>query len=395
MAPAATPITTTVRRTSSRAATVAAGQQPTKAASAPASASTSPPKTKRKATDTAPSAATKNGSSEPSQHSAVHVDGDGAATPAKKPRKKAVSDSDSPSAPKSEDTTADPSLPNNTEMPASLSYDRPSASGSVRITSWNITSLKSSEPKGMMRYIQAEDADIVVLSETKVNDVPMHPGLTKLYKHQYWGIGKQKGYAGLAILSKIQPVKAVYGLPGLKDQDTRGRIVILEFENSFLVGTYAVNAGEGLKTMAIKQAWNAAFATYLAELDAQKPVIWCGDFNVVQDERDLAAASKKWNKSPGYTAIECDAHRELLQGTATPTSQPLVDVWRQKHPDAIGHYTFYGWRGFCRSKGIGWRLDSFILSERMASKALECEIRHECYGASDHVPIYCDIQGPL
>lgn len=93
------------------------------------------------------------------------------------------------------------------------------------------------------------------------------------------------------------------------------------------------------KTMALKQAWNAAFATYLAELDAQKPVIWCGDFNVVQDERDLAAASKKWNKSPGYTAIECDAHRELLQGVATSTSQPLVDVWRQKHPDAIGHYS--------------------------------------------------------
>lgn len=75
-----------------------------------------------------------------------------------------------------------------------------------------------------MRYLEAEDADIVVLSETKVNDVPMHPGLTKIYKHQYWGIGKQKGYAGLAILSKIQPIKAVYGLPGLKDQDTKGRI---------------------------------------------------------------------------------------------------------------------------------------------------------------------------
>lgn len=129
----------------------------------------------------------------------------------------------------------------------------------------------------MLRYLEAEDADIAVLSETKVNDVPMHPALTKIYKHQYWAIGKQKGYAGLAILSKIQPIKAIYGLPSLKDQDTKGRIgrsilcttlfaaasssltlshsfllvlsisVTLEFENSFLVGTYAVNAGEGLK----------------------------------------------------------------------------------------------------------------------------------------------------
>lgn len=93
--------------------------------------------------------------------------------------------------------------------------------------------------------------------------------------------------------------------------------------------------------MATKQAWNTAFATYLAWLDSKKPVIWCGDFNVVQDERDLAGASKKWNKTPGYTAIECDAHRELIQGTATPTSKPLVDVWRQKHPDAVGHYSEY------------------------------------------------------
>ncbi|CBQ71392.1 related to exodeoxyribonuclease [Sporisorium reilianum SRZ2] len=379
MAPA-TPTRTTARRASSRsAATTAEPAAPAPASPAP---STSSAKSKRKGTATA---------------DAVEDAGTNGASPApaKKPRKKAVSDSDSPSAPKLEDTTADPSLPKNTEMPASLSYPRPSDPSSVRITSWNITSLKSSEPKGMMRYLEAEDADIVVLSETKVNDVPMHPGLTKIYKHQYWGIGKQKGYAGLAILSKIQPIKAVYGLPGLKDQDTKGRIVTLEFENSFLVGTYAVNAGEGLKTMATKQAWNSAFAAYLAELDSTKPVIWCGDFNVVQDERDLAAASKKWNKSPGYTAIECDAHRELLQGTATASSKPLVDVWRQKHPDAVGHYTFYGWRGFCRSKGIGWRLDSFILSERIAGKAVECEIRHECYGASDHVPIYCDIQGPL
>ncbi|SAM86267.1 related to exodeoxyribonuclease [Ustilago bromivora] len=380
------------RRSSSRTATFAASQEVAKVASA----SPSPAKPKRKATDSASSVAQKNGARKSSPEKAADDDETAAAaTSARKSRKKAVADSDSPSAPKSEDTTADPSLPKNTEMPATLSYPRPTSPGAVRVTCWNITSLKSSEPKGMMRYIEAEDADIIVLSETKVNDVPMHPGLTKIYKHQYWGIGKQKGYAGLAILSKIEPIKAVYGLPDLKDQDTKGRIVTLEFENTFLVGTYAVNAGEGLKTMATKQTWNTAFATYLAQLDAKKPVIWCGDFNVVQDERDLAAASKKWNKSPGYTAIECDAHRELVHGTATPTSKPLVDVWRQKHPDAVGHYTFYGWRGFCRTKGIGWRLDSFILSERIASKALECEIRHECYGASDHVPIYCDIQGPL
>lgn len=148
--------------------------------------------------------------------------------PAPVKRKKAVVDSDSASAPRNPDTLADESLPKNVDIPATLEYPRPASEGHVRIAAWNITSLKSAEPKGMMRYIVAEDADIIVLSETKVNDVPMHPALSNIYKHQYWGIGKTKGYAGLAILSKIQPVKATYGLPGLADQDTKGRISKLQ-----------------------------------------------------------------------------------------------------------------------------------------------------------------------
>ena len=145
--------------------------------SAPSSPSAAP-KSKRKAADPTATA-------DPNQNGHDDTRDATPAAPTKKPRKKAVSDSDSPSAPKGEDTLADPSLPKNTEMPATLSYARPAASDSVRISAWNITSLKSSEPKGMMRYIQAEDAHIVVLSETKVNDVPMHQALSKLYKPQY------------------------------------------------------------------------------------------------------------------------------------------------------------------------------------------------------------------
>ncbi|KAN0064927.1 hypothetical protein ACQY0O_001984 [Thecaphora frezii] len=301
---------------------------------------------------------------------------------------------DSPSAPMGNDTTAPESIPRNTEMPADLSFSRPRDSDALRIAAWNIVSLKSSEPKGLFTYLDAEDADILVLSETKVNETPMHPKLTSRYKYQYWGIGKQKSYAGIAVLSKMEPKKVVYGLPTLKDVDTKGRILTLEFENTFLIGTYCVNAGEGLKSMDNKVVWNAAFAEHIRQCDEKKPVIWCGDLNVVQDDRDLAQASKKWNKSPGYTQIECDAHRELLEGKAAE-GRRFVDVWRAGHPDAVGHYTFYGWRGMCRSKGIGWRLDTFILSERIQDRAQECEIRHECYGPSDHVPIYCDIRGPL
>lgn len=207
-----------VRRASTRTSSSAKKEIDTEQPAA--SSSSAPNKFKRKAADPTSAADPKqNGTDDRAEENAA-----AAVAPTKKQRKKAVADSDSPSAPKSEDTLADPSLPKNTEMPATLSYARPTAPESVRISAWNITSLKSSEPKGMMRYIQAEDAHIVVLSETKVNDVPMHPALSQIYKHQYWGIGKQKGYAGLAILSKIEPIKVTYGLPGLKDQDTKGRI---------------------------------------------------------------------------------------------------------------------------------------------------------------------------
>ncbi|KDN45593.1 hypothetical protein K437DRAFT_278429 [Tilletiaria anomala UBC 951] len=273
--------------------------------------------------------------------------------------------------------------------------------GQVRIVSWNVSSFNSCEKKGLFKYLEVEQPDIVVLTETKVNEAPdMHPGLSA-YPHRYWGIdAKTKGYAGVAVFSKIKPLKATIGMP-LHPKEYNGRIITLEFSKHFLVGTYVTNAGEGLAKMSNKQQWNAAFAEYIKELDAQKPVIWCGDLNVMLDQRDLSAPKKKWNKQPGYSKIECDAHRVLLEGKDRGEGRKLVDVWRVSHPDAVGHFTFYSFRGACRGKGIGWRLDSFIISERALgsdkSRAFvqQCEIRHEVYGPSDHVPVICDVLGPL
>ncbi|KAK0526562.1 hypothetical protein OC842_005152 [Tilletia horrida] len=342
-----------------------------------------------------------------------HEAGSGPKPPKKQKKSRARKDTaggpdDSPFKPVSEDATADPSLPSNIGLPAEIQLEaRPE--GQIRIAAWNITSLKSAADKGMMRYIQAEDADILVLTETKVNETPIHPGLSAIYKHQYWGIGTKKGYAGTAILSKVKPIKITVGFPpetgkaadgedaGQEEPelDTKGRIITAEFESLYLIGTYAVNAGEGLKSMPAKQHWQRLMAAHVASLDAKKPVVWCGDFNVAPSERDLAMANKKWNKSPGFTHIECDNHAKLLAGTATSDSKPFLDIWRELHPDAIGHYSFFGWRGQCRNKGIGWRLDSFIVSERFRERVKACEIRYEMYGPSDHIPVYCDIEGPL
>lgn len=284
-------------------------------------------------------------------------------------------------------------LPRNMTIPDPLKLT-PKPKGSSRIASWNIISLKSSMGKGLIRYIEAEDADVVFLSETKCNDVPMLPNLKERYPFQTWGIGKTKGYAGVALLSKIKPIKVTTGLP-TGDQDTKARLITAEFENHILCGTYVVNAGEKLKSMPAKVQWNERFSAHLADCDKRKPTIWTGDLNVVLDARDLSKASEKWNKSAGYTATECDHHRRVLAGTAVEGAKPYVDIWRERHPDAIGHFTYFGFRGQCRQKGIGWRLDSFIIPERIKDSVVDVGIRHTVYGASDHLPIYMDIKGDL
>ncbi|UZJ55340.1 hypothetical protein CBS101457_004660 [Exobasidium rhododendri] len=296
------------------------------------------------------------------------------------------------------DTLAAPELPKNTTIDDPVVLDNtPKKDGTTRIMSWNVISLNSSMKKGLVRYIEAEQADVVILTETKVNDVPLLPALTTIYPHQTWGIGKKKGYAGIALLSKTKPSKVTVGVPGWDPTDKRaqGRIITAEYDTYIVIGTYVVNAGENLKTLPEKQEWNNRLAKHLASCDARKPTIWTGDLNVVLDARDLSNASKKWQKSAGYTSVECDHHRSVLDGTAYPGAQPYVDIWRERHPDAVGHYTYYGFRGFCRSKGIGWRLDSFIIPKRIAHLIEACEIRHTIYGASDHLPIYMDIQGTL
>ncbi|CEH12261.1 Apurinic/apyrimidinic endonuclease and related enzymes [Ceraceosorus bombacis] len=353
-----------------------------------------------------------------------------------------------PSAPQggpASDTLADESLPKNMSVPDDLKLDR--ARGELpkeqkRIVVWNITSLNSAEKKGMTRYLNEEDADLVFLSETKCNEIPTFNSFKTLYPHQTWSVSSTKGYAGVALLSKMKPLststtlklplidsseaRAVHerfgsgllqGVPDdekIEEEDVfafakngkeaqafekdvaKGRIVTAEFENWIVVGTYAVNAGEGLKSLSTKRKWSAALSSHLQACQARKRTIWCGDLNVVMDARDLSAASKKWNKSPGYTVWECEAHRRLLGRSLTSTNIEArkngdavenggeeekkvawTDVWRDLHPNHVGHYTFYGFRGACRVKGIGWRLDSFILSPGAKNKVKACEIRHE------------------
>ncbi|KAJ7905716.1 Endonuclease/exonuclease/phosphatase [Mycena olivaceomarginata] len=285
--------------------------------------------------------------------------------------------------------------PTNKVLPVNIAFP-PRIPGTLRLATWNVCGLAASQKKGFKYYVEAEDPDILVLTETKVNNEPVDLALKARYPHWYWSISDKKTYSGTAILSKHKPLSVTTTLPGHPDPTlVKGRIVTLEFENSFVVGTYTVNAGTDLKTLDQKKEWNLHFETHLRDLDKRKPVIWTGDLNVAPTEIDLANAKKNWNKTAGYTEAETTAFKNILDPPeSAPDANKFVDVWRRLHP-TDKQYTYFSYRFNCREKGIGWRLDMFVLSERIADRAKMCEIRSEIWGASDHCPLVLEIEGAL
>jgi len=312
-------------------------------------------------------------------------------------RKASDSDDEAPKTPKKA-KVADALIntqPTNKVLPVNIVFPERIA-GTLRLATWNVCGLAASQKKGFKYYVEAEDPDILVLTETKVNNEPMDLALKARFPHSYWSISDKKTYSGTAILSKHKPLSVTTTLPGHPDPTlVKGRIVTLEFENCFVVGTYTVNAGADLKTLDQKKEWNTHFETYIRDLDKRKPVIWTGDLNVAPTELDLANPKTNFNKTAGYTEAEITAFKNILDPPeSSPDANKFVDVWRRLHPTEK-QYTYFSYRFNCRLKGIGWRLDMFVLSERMADRVKMCEIRSEIYGASDHCPLVMEIEGTL
>ncbi|TFK54794.1 hypothetical protein OE88DRAFT_1624301 [Heliocybe sulcata] len=290
--------------------------------------------------------------------------------------------------------TAANGQPTNKVLPTTIVFPKKSA-GMLRVATWNICGLAAAQKKGFKYYVEAEDPDVLILTETKVNDEPVDPGLTDRFPHRHWSISEKKTYSGVAILSKIKPQSVIKTLPGHPNPSSvKGRILTVEFEHCYIVGTYVVNAGEKLKTLDAKKEWNTHFEAYIRELDEKKPVIWGGDLNVAPTEIDLANPKRNWNKTPGYTEAETSSFARILGEPDSEASAKFVDVWRKFHP-TDRHYTYFSYRFNCRAKGLGWRLDMFVLSQRIADRVKMCEIRSEIYGASDHCPVVMEIEGEL
>ncbi|XP_073987152.1 recombination repair protein 1 isoform X2 [Rhodnius prolixus] len=252
----------------------------------------------------------------------------------------------------------------------------------LKITSWNVAGLRAWLKKSGMDYVLKEDPDILCLQETKCPEKKL-PSEAKLSGyHMYCCDSLKDGYAGVALYTKEKPLKVTYGL-GIKEHDSEGRAITAEYDKFFLVATYVPNAGQGLKTLPKRMKWDEDFRKYLKDLDLKKPVILCGDLNVAHNPVDLANP-KTNTKSAGFTQEERDNMTELLK-------QGFVDTFRHLYPEVTGAYTYWTFIGNARSRNTGWRLDYFVLSERLLSGLCDNVIRSKVYG-SDHCPITLFLQ---
>ena len=245
--------------------------------------------------------------------------------------------------------------------------------------SWNVNGIRACLGKGFYESFSSLDADIFCLQETKVVDGQITLDLPGY--HQYWNYAEKKGYSGVAVFSKEEPLNATYGL-GIPEHDTEGRVITLEYPGFWLVTVYTPNAQDGLKRIDYRMAWDDAFRAYLLELDAVKPVIVCGDMNVAHEEIDLKNPKQNVGNA-GFSDEERGKFTELLAAGFT-------DSFRFLYPDRTDAYSWWSYRMRARERNVGWRIDYFVISDRLREKVRDAYILPEIMG-SDHCPVGLDI----
>ena len=245
----------------------------------------------------------------------------------------------------------------------------------MKFISWNVNGLRACLEKGFLQYFTETDADFFCLQETKLSEGQLSLPLPGY--HAYWNYAQKKGYSGTAIFAKDEPLSVTYGV-GIPELDTEGRMIALEYPQFYLVTCYTPNAQRELARIDHRMKWDDAFRAKLAELDAQKPVIVCGDLNVAHREIDLKnPASNRGNA--GFS----DQERESFQKTL---DMGFADSFRRLYPEQTGAYTWWSYMFHAREKNAGWRIDYFLVSDRAAGQIREAAIHAEVFG-SDHCPV--------
>ena len=248
----------------------------------------------------------------------------------------------------------------------------------MKIISWNVNGIRASVKKGLIDIIQDLDADIFCIQETKAQDDQVEEALTKLSGYSIFSNSAvKKGYSGVAILSKTEPIKITAHIQ-IEEHDQEGRVITAEYSDFYLVNVYVPNSGAGLKRLDYRSTWDVAFANYLANLEKIKPIIVTGDFNVAHQSIDLKNDKSNYNKTSGYTQTEIDGLNAILD-------IGLIDTFREKYPEEV-KYTFWSARFNARANNAGWRIDYFLASKSIAENIIDASIHNEIFG-SDHCPI--------
>ena len=249
----------------------------------------------------------------------------------------------------------------------------------MRFISWNVNGLRAAVKKGFEDSFWALDADFFCVQETKLQEGQIELDLPGY--ESYWSYAEKKGYSGTAIFTKHTPLSVSYNL-GIPEHDTEGRAVTLEYEDFYLVCVYTPNAQDGLKRIDYRMSWEDAFRDYLSGLDKTKPVIVCGDMNVAHEEIDLKNPSTNRGNA-GFSDEERGKFTELLAAGFT-------DSFRYLYPDRTDAYSWWSYRAGARARNVGWRIDYFVVSDRLRDNIKEAYILPEIMG-SDHCPVGLDI----
>ncbi len=250
----------------------------------------------------------------------------------------------------------------------------------MKFISWNVNGLRACMNKGFLDFFNAENADFFCIQETK-----MQQGQAEVITDgyiQFWNSAVKKGYSGTAVFAKHQPLNVTCDI-GIEEHSTEGRVITLEFDGFYLVNVYTPNSKDQLLRLDYRMKWEDDFREYLKRLDENKPVILCGDLNVAHNEIDLKNPQAN-RRNPGFTDEERSKMTALL-------SSGFTDSFRLLHPDDAGRYSWWSYRFNARKNNAGWRIDYFIVSDRIKDKIKSADIRDDVFG-SDHCPVVLEIE---
>lgn len=253
----------------------------------------------------------------------------------------------------------------------------------MKLISWNVNGLRAVINKGFKDFFKEIDADIFSIQETKMQESQLDENVLQIFEgyNAYWNSAEKKGYSGTAIFTKQKPLNVTYGI-GKEEHDKEGRVITVEFEKFYMVNIYTPNSKRELERLDYRQIWEDEIREYLLDLNANKPVVMCGDLNVAHNEIDLKNP-KTNRKNAGFTDEERAKMTELLNAG-------FVDTFRYKYPEVEGKYSWWSYMFHAREKNAGWRIDYFIVSENLKDKIEDAKILDDIYG-SDHCPVELDL----